>query len=85
MDLLTANASRVVGDLAERVRESRREVEGEIRESLRRIALAAADALEWARAVRARGLDAVSQESDRLDALLAEAERLLEPAGNRAA
>lgn len=85
MDLLTANASRVVGDLAERVRESRREVEGEIRESLRRIALAAADALEWARAVRARGLDAVSLESDRLDALLAEAERLLEPAGNRAA
>jgi hypothetical protein len=85
LDLLTVNASRVVGDLAERVRESRREVEAEIREMLRRIAEVAAGALEWARAVRARGAEEVALETAGVHALLAELERLLDPIRDQAA
>jgi GTP-binding protein EngB required for normal cell division len=85
IDLLTVNASRVAGDLSERVRESRREVEAEVRETLRRGADAAAAALAWALAVRARGSDEVRHESERLEALLGRVERLLRPAGHRVA
>jgi GTP-binding protein EngB required for normal cell division/BMFP domain-containing protein YqiC len=84
-ELLTVNASRVAGDLAERVRESRRELEAEIRETLRRVSQAAGNALEWARAVQARGAEEVRRESERLSALLEEIDRLTEPAGDRAA
>jgi hypothetical protein len=44
----------------------------------------AAGALNWARAVRSRGAEAVDRETDRLEALLGEVQRL-EPEGNRAA
>jgi GTP-binding protein EngB required for normal cell division len=85
LDLLTVNASRVAGDLAERVRESRREVEAEIRERLRKTSEAATSALEWARAVHSRGTDAVASETGRLDALLSDVHRLLDPASARVA
>lgn len=85
IDLLTVNASRVAGDLSERVRESRRQVEAEIRETLRRSSEAAAAALVWAQAVRARGMEGVRQESERLEGMLDQLERLLRPPGNRAA
>jgi hypothetical protein len=85
LDLLRVNASRVAGDLVERVRESRREVEAEIRDTLRRVSEAAAGALEWARAVRARGAEEVGRETARLEALVAEVERILEPLRDRAA
>lgn len=84
-DLLTVNASRVVGDLAERVRESRRNVEAEMRETLRRAGEVAGGALEWARVVRARGVDEIGKETAGVQALLAEVERLLEPTRERAA
>jgi GTP-binding protein EngB required for normal cell division len=76
-DLLAVNTSRVAGDLAERVRESRREEQSEIRESLLRVSRAATSALGWAREVRARGVDAVRREADRLDELAGEVARLL--------
>lgn len=84
-DLLTVNASRVAGDLGERVRESRREVEAEIRSALHRVATTASGALAWARAVRARGGESVGQERARVEALLAEVERILAPLGVQAA
>jgi hypothetical protein len=84
-ELLIVNASRVAGDLAERVRESRRETEAEIRETLRRVSQAAGNALEWAGAVQARGAEEVRRESERLSGLLEEIDRLMEPAGDRAA
>ncbi|HUL71446.1 MAG TPA: dynamin family protein [Gemmatimonadales bacterium] len=85
MDLLTVNSSRVAGDLSERVRESRREVEAEVREALRRVSQSAAGALEWARAIRARGADEIDRQVQQLDQLLGELRRLLEPLGDRAA
>jgi hypothetical protein len=84
-DLLLVNSSRVAGDLAERVRESRREVESEIHESLRQVSTAAAEALTWARAVQTRGAEEVRRECGRLEALLAEVEQLRLSAGDRAA
>jgi predicted GTPase/predicted nucleic acid-binding Zn-ribbon protein len=78
-DLLAANASRVTGDLVERVRESRREVEAEIRETRRRVYQSAADALEWSRTVRSRGAGEIESEVARLEELRDEIERLLEP------
>jgi GTP-binding protein EngB required for normal cell division len=85
IDLLTVNASRVAGDLTDRVRESRRQVEAEIRETLRQSSETAAAALTWALAVRARGADEVRLEGERLETLLNQVERLLQPAGHRAA
>jgi GTPase Era involved in 16S rRNA processing len=74
IDLLMVNSSRVVGDLSERVRESRREIEAEIRATLATAARSAADALEWAQAVRERGEADIRGEQDRLEALLREAD-----------
>lgn len=84
-DLLTVNASRVAGDLAERVRESRRALEAEIRAALSQVADSAAGALEWAQAVRAKGAEEVSHETTRLNTLLGELRGLLEAAGDAAA
>jgi GTP-binding protein EngB required for normal cell division len=80
-DLLKVNASRVAGDLSERVRESRREAEAEIRERLRRLSQAAGSALERARQVQARGLDAIREEQARLETLQAGIEEIEPPAG----
>ena len=76
VDLVTVNASRVAGDLAERVRESRREAEAEIRTALRVTARAASEALEWARTVRARGLEEIRVEREQLEVWLREVEVL---------
>jgi hypothetical protein len=84
-DLLRVNTSRVAGDLAERVRESRRAVEAEIRNSLRNTSVAAGEALEWARATHARGTEEVRRESEVLEALRADLADLLRPAGDQAA
>lgn len=85
VDLLTANTSRAAGDLAERVRESRREVEAEIRARLYRAAETATRAMERAEVTRAEGDHAVCQEIERLDGLLDQLERVLQPAGHQPA
>ena len=85
MDLLEVNASRVAGDLAERVREGRRQIEATLRESMRGVGERAASALEWARATRARGVEEVGRAAERLDAMITEIELLSRPAGPRAA
>jgi len=60
VDLLGVNAARVEGDLAERVRESRRVLAGRVRGALERAARSAEDALRRTRTTRARGQQAVS-------------------------
>jgi GTP-binding protein EngB required for normal cell division len=85
MDLLAVNASRVTGDLAERVRESRGAVEGEIRQALEGLSRAAREALAWASTVQARGAEAAAREADRLRALISEVEVVLDPVRDRAA
>lgn len=84
-DLLTVNASRIAGDLVARVWESRREVEAEIRATLRGAGEVAAGALDWARVVKARGAEEVGREAARLEASLVEVERMLEPMRDQAA
>jgi len=84
-DLLEVNASRVVGDVAERIHESRREVEAAVREGLRDMSAVARRALDWARQVQARGFDETAWEADRLRSVLDGVERLLEPIGDQAA
>jgi hypothetical protein len=84
-DLLEVNASRVAGDLAERVRESRRDVEAEICRALGGIAATAQEALNWARAIRARGAAELQAELERLGALVNEVEELLQPVRDQAA
>jgi GTP-binding protein EngB required for normal cell division len=85
LDLLRVNASRVVGDIADRVQESRRGVEAEIRENLRAMSVVAGRALDWAREVRAGGGDETVRETARLKSLLDRVERLLEPIHDQAA
>jgi GTPase SAR1 family protein len=75
--LLTANTSRVVSDLDDRVLESRRRLEGEIRARLREIYGSAERALEAARERRAAGVEAVARELDRIEHLRTSVEALL--------
>jgi hypothetical protein len=77
-DLLFVNACRVEGDLAQRVRESRRGLEARIRSALDQAARSAEQAAERARAVRTEGaarvaerLGVLSAARARIDALLA--------------
>jgi hypothetical protein len=77
--LFEHNATRVVNDLDERVLESRRVLEYEIRERLREGLQSAALALERARSSRAAGRDAVEKELARLDSLAARVRHLLPP------
>ena len=67
--LLVTNSSRIQYDLDERVSESRRRLEAEIRARLREVSASAERALEQARTKRAAGEDAVLVEVKRLDAL----------------
>jgi hypothetical protein len=67
--LLVTNSSRIQYDLDERVTESRRRLEAEIRARLREVCTSAEGALEQARTKRAAGEDAVRAEVERLDAL----------------
>jgi GTPase SAR1 family protein/polyhydroxyalkanoate synthesis regulator phasin len=74
--LLEHNSTRVVNDLDERVRESRRRLESEIRERLREGLESAVSALENARARRSAGAEAVAAEIARLDDLRRQVEAL---------
>jgi len=67
--LLEVNSSRVQSDVDERVRESRRELEVEIKGFLREASAIADRALSRARAARAAGVPAVQAALARLDAL----------------
>jgi GTP-binding protein EngB required for normal cell division len=67
--LLSTNSARIQGDLEERVLESRRRLESEIRSSLTEVYASAERALERARERRAAGGEAVEQELCRIDAL----------------
>jgi hypothetical protein len=64
--LLDVNAARVEGDLRDRVRESRRELEARVRRVLRSVYEIADRALARARATHAAGIEATSAELDRL-------------------
>jgi GTPase SAR1 family protein len=78
-DLVEANSSRIANDLVERVAQSRKLLEGEIRQSLRQVSAVAERALEEARRRRAEGEPAVRTELQRLDNLRRETEALLSP------
>lgn len=65
--LFETNAARVANDLRERVLESRRMLEGEVRRVLDRAATSAERALERARASHAAGTSTVENEIARLD------------------
>jgi hypothetical protein len=74
--LLEVNSSRVAHDFDERVLESRRALESEIRFLLNEVAASAERALAHARATCAAGEAAVSEELQRLDALAEEIDQL---------
>src|SRR6202162_1659050 len=74
--LLELNSTRIVNDLDERVLESRRRLESEIRERLREGLESAVRALEHARARRSAGAPAVTAEIARLDDLRLQVEAL---------
>ncbi len=67
--LLETNATRIENDLNERVLESRRRFAFELRSLLRGVVDSAASSLKRARAIHAKGHDAVHQELRHLDAL----------------
>jgi hypothetical protein len=67
--LIAANANRVEGDLNERVRESRRRFQFEIRAAITDVVKSAEQALARAKERRAQGSNVVQAEVDRLTAL----------------
>lgn len=75
--LLGANTSRIVGDFEERLVESRRRLEQEIRALLRDVYGTAERALERAGERHAAGAAAVQQELDRIEAMEARVKTLL--------
>lgn len=77
--LLTTNSARIQNDLVERVLESRRRLEGEIRRHLHEVRALAEHALARARSTRAAGAPAVEAEMARLDALRQQLEALQVP------
>jgi GTP-binding protein EngB required for normal cell division len=81
--LISTNASRVLSDLDERVLESRRRMEGEIRGYLRLVCESAERALGRARVRWAAGQAAVDTEMKRLDALRRQAQELTGEKGVR--
>lgn len=74
--LIRSNAARLINDLRERVIESRRQLEGEVRTSLRAAHAAAERALAGARAHRDAGAETVRREVARLDDLQRRCEAL---------
>ncbi len=71
--MMDANTMRVLGDFDERVLESRRSLEREIRTQLRDPSALAEDALERAQAVHAAGAGAVKAELERIEGWIARA------------
>jgi hypothetical protein len=74
--LLSTNSARVQNDLIERVRESRRRLESEIRARLSQAVLSARSALEQANARRAEGEVSVAAELSRLQEWRRRAQRI---------
>jgi polyhydroxyalkanoate synthesis regulator phasin len=74
--LLASNSARIQNDLVERVRESRRRLEAEIRSQLSEALARAEQALDRARARHAAGRQAVEGEVERLEALRRRVEAL---------
>lgn len=74
--LIDANANRVIGDLDERVTESRRSVEGALRRRLQDVVASAENAARRASQVRDRGADAVRDELQAVETRVAELTRL---------
>lgn len=74
--ILDTNASRVQGDVEQRVVESRLHLESEVRKLLREVSATAEQALTKARELMAAGADAVANELERLNGLTNELNRL---------
>jgi hypothetical protein len=74
--LLFSNSARIQNDLIERVRESRRRLEAEIRSRLSEAVQSAVSALERAKARHAEGEASVAAEIGRLDGLRRSAQRI---------
>jgi GTP-binding protein EngB required for normal cell division len=74
--LLFSNSARIQNDLIERVRESRRRLEAEIRSRLLEAVQSAVSALERAKARHAEGEASVAAEIGRLDGLRRSAQRI---------
>jgi hypothetical protein len=74
--LLSSNSARIQNDLIERVRESRRRLEAEIRSRLSEAVRSAVSALERAKARHAEGEASVAAELGRLDGLKLRAQRI---------
>jgi ribosome biogenesis GTPase A len=74
--LLSSNSARIQNDLIERVRESRRRLEAEIRSRLSEAVQSAVSALERAKARHAEGEASVAAEIGRLDGLRRSAQRI---------
>ncbi len=70
--LLDTNASRVQGDVEQRVVESRLQLESEVRKLLREVSTSAEQALSNARDIMAAGTNAVTSEIERLNNLRGE-------------
>lgn len=64
--LLEVNSARIQNDFIDRVRESRRRLEAEVRTRLRHVVASAERAADQARSIQARGADAVAAELARL-------------------
>lgn len=75
--LLEVNSSRVQNDVDERVRESRRKLEAEIKELLRQASAIAERALSRARSAQAAGAPAVANAQAKLDAVEREVQDFL--------
>jgi hypothetical protein len=74
--LICVNAHRIVGDFNDRVVESRRRLQSEIRTLLREVSASAERALERANECRAQGSRSVRTEMERLDDLSSRREKL---------
>jgi hypothetical protein len=74
--LIYTNASRIVNDFDDRVLESRRQFESQIRTTLTEVTTLAEDALARAKARREQGSQAVQTEVERIDELSARLEAL---------
>jgi polyhydroxyalkanoate synthesis regulator phasin len=77
--LLTSNSARIQNDLIERVRESRRRLEAEIRERLSTALILAEEAFARARTRHAAGAAAVRAEIETLETLRRAVENLAAP------
>jgi GTPase Era involved in 16S rRNA processing len=75
--LLEMNSTRVQSDVVERVQESRRQLEVEIRKMLHEVTRIAVDALGHARASRAQGASAIDERLAQLDVAEAEIRALV--------